>query len=243
MDPVSLSLILAGILPVVAATINYARNYKEAMANRSKSIASMITELKTLEACLERLTDFLNHDVQKRGNLQFDDKSVLQSCCLACTSKLKALYKKLGEGSNGKLSRFMWPPGEKEHEKTLKELRNFTSWMQFALSIDGCRLLSRTREDVLCAMGQQLENFKTLPSIEIQSEKINGALHTQTLLLKQSVYDTQILVVLDWISTMKHGFNHSRIRGSRTTNTGLWLLQRKDYLLWRNNLSSQNILW
>jgi hypothetical protein len=42
---------------------------------------------------------------------------------------------------------------------------------------------------------------------------------------------------------MKHDQKHSRIRESRTENTGSWLLQTTEYLVWRDDLSTANLLW
>jgi len=90
--------------------------------------------------------------------------------------------------------------------------------MQFALSGDECRLLSRTREDVLEIMGQQLEHFKTIQSIELQTTKLNDLVQAQNNLLEHSSHEEKRAKVLDWISTTIHDHKHSRIRGSRKKN-------------------------
>jgi hypothetical protein len=243
MDPVTFALGIAGVLPLVAAAIRFARSYRDAIRNRSKSIATLIVELEALEACLKSLGEFLNSDALKTGDVKFDDTSVLRSCCSVCETKLGNLCKKLGQEENGNASRYLWPLSEKEHEKTVQELRNFTIWMQFALSVDGCRLLSRTREDVLQIMGQQLEQFKTIQSIQLQTLKLSDVIEAQTRLIEQSNQQEAKRKLLNWISTMKHDQKHSRIRGSRTENTGSWLLQTAEYLVWRDDLSAANLLW
>ena len=242
MDPVSVGLGIAGVLPLVAAAIKFASSYRDAIRNRSKSIATLILELEALEACLKRLDEFLNSDVLKANDVKFDDTSVLRSCCSACETKLSNLCKKLSQDER-KVSRYLWPLSEKEHEKTVQELRNFTTWMQFALSINGCRLLSHTREDVLQIMGQQLEQFKTIQSIQLQTLKLSDAVQAQTRLIEQSNQQEAKRKLLDWISTIKHDQKHSRIRGSRTENTGSWILQTTEYLVWRDDLSAANLLW
>ena len=79
---------------------------------------------------------------------------------------MKSLRKKLGQVSDSRTSRYLGPLNEKEHQKTVQELRVFAQWMQFALSVDGCSLLSRTSDDVLEILEQQLESFRALQALE-----------------------------------------------------------------------------
>lgn len=243
MDPVSLALGIGGILPLVTAAIKLAREYSNAVRNRSESIKNLLVELESLDTCIKSLSEFLNGDELRRGEIKFDNASVLRSCSAACEKKLIILCKKLSEQGQGRVARLLWPLSEKEHTKTVQELRNFTTWMQFALSIDGCRLLSSTKEAVLEVMNQQLEHFSTVQSVHIETVKLNDALQTQTRLMEQSSQDETRRKLLEWISTTKHDQKHSTVRKNRAENTGSWLIQREEYLQWRDDTSSSSILW
>jgi hypothetical protein len=154
MDPISLSLGIAGILPLIAKAISLARSYTDSIRKRNESIADLITELEALQSTVANLKEFLKDDALRNTDVMFRENSVLHSCRMACEAKLRSLCRKLGQEVDGKRSRFLWPFSEKEHQKTVQELRNFTNWIQCALSVDGCRLLARTSDDVLKLMGE-----------------------------------------------------------------------------------------
>jgi len=242
MDPVSLALGIAGVLPLVVNAIKYARGYRDAIRNRSNTIAALVAQLETLESCLKSLDQLLA--AQKSGNLVFSDASVLKSLCSACELKLKVLCKKLGQTKTGRTARFLWPLTESEHEATMQDLRNFVTWLQFSLSIDGCRLLSHTREDVLDMMYQQLEHFRTIQAVESQAQRLNEMVQEQSRMLEKSQEIESRRRTLDWISTMNQDHKHLGILEARAENTGSWLLQRAEYVRWRDDLEAENnILW
>jgi hypothetical protein len=243
MDPVSLSLGLAGILPLVANAITSAKRYMDAVATAKKSIAILITELEALQRNVVSLQELLKADDLSCGSVIFRENSVLLSCSAACETKLRILCNKLGQEANGKRSRFLWPFSEKEHQKTVQELRNFTIWMQFALSVDGCRLLSRTSDDVLKLMAQQLDQFRTIQSLEASTLQIYDVVKDQKRILEASVEQETRKTILDWISSVKNYQKHQVLQLSREENTGTWLLRREEYLRWRDGLSSSKILW
>ncbi|CAJ2506545.1 Uu.00g006750.m01.CDS01 [Anthostomella pinea] len=77
--------------------------------------------------------ELLNSDALQSRTIKFNETSVLRSCCSACETKLRELYKKLAKEGNGRMSRYLWPLSEKEHEKAVQSVRNFTTWIQLAL--------------------------------------------------------------------------------------------------------------
>ncbi|KAH8657971.1 hypothetical protein BX600DRAFT_384402 [Xylariales sp. PMI_506] len=243
MDPLSLTLGIAGILPLIASAIKCAHEYRNSIHNRQQSIASLVAELEALEACLKQLGHFLSSDIPQNQSIKFDSSSVLRSCCLSCEGKLKELCKKLGQESDRKRSRFLWPLSEKEHEKAIQNIRNFTLWIRLALSIDGCILLSHTSEDVLQIMNQQLEQFKAIQSIEDQAKLIQLVVEREARLAADSRDKTLRKAILNWISATQHDQKHIVIQSTRVPRTGTWVLKDGLYSKWRDLDSKEAALW
>lgn len=242
MDPLSLSLGIAGILPLIATAIKTCKEYVDTVRSARESIATLVMELEALQFNVSNLHDLLKGDVFDDSPVRFHETSVLLSCSAACEAKLRSLCKKLAQEANKKRSRFLWPFTEKEYEKTVQEIRNFTNWMQFALSVDGCRLLSRTSDDVLKLMGQQLEQFRTIQTLEAGTLRILDLVEEQQRAIQVNTQRESRRNILNWISTAKHYQKHQLIQASRAQNTGMWILQRHEFIQWRNDTSSSNVL-
>ncbi len=241
MDPVSLGLTIAGLVPPITKAIGCAKEYSDKVRTAREAMAALITELEALQFSVRNLHGFLKSDALSGDDLRFQQTSVLLSCSKACEEKLQSLSQKLGQESSGRRSRFLWPFSEKEHQKTLQELRNFTSWMHFALSIDGCKLLSRTSDDVLKLLAQQLEHFKIIQSLGDTVAQISSTVQEQERRFEDTAAREARRQILDWISTTKYYQKHQALRESRARNTGNWILQTSEYLRWRDGTGTT--LW
>jgi hypothetical protein len=247
MDPLSLSLGIAGLLPLIAKAIKGAKDYRDAVISAKDSIAALISELEALQFNVQNLQGFLEGDTLNDSNLRFSQTSVLLSCSSACEAKLQALCRKLGQQveDSGRRRRFLWPLNEKEHQKTVQELRNFSQWMHFALSIDGCKLLSQTSDDVLRVLGHQLEQFRAIESLEKTTAQIYNTVHAQKLMIEDSRAQEIRTKTLDWISAVNYGQKHQTLKASRAENTGHWILRSPEYTRWRDGQGRDQsvVLW
>lgn len=242
MDPLSLSLGIAGILPLIATAITTSKEYIDNVRSARKSIATLINELEALQANVTNLNELLKDNTLNADAVRFNKSSVLFTCSAACEAKLKSLCQKLSQEGKGKRSRLLWPFTEKDYQKTIQELRNFSSWMQFALSVDGCRLLSRTSDDVLKLMAQQLEQFRTVQALEADTLRILDVVTDQKRVIQDNIERETRKDILDWISTSKHFQKHRLIQTSRAQNTGTWILRKEEFVQWREEKSSSNVL-
>jgi len=237
MDPLSVALGIAGLLPLIAKAIQCAKEYKDGVSSARTSIATLISELEALQFNVTNLHEFLKADSGTGGDIvRFQQTSVLLVCSASCETKLQSLCRKLGREGNGKRSRFLWPFSEKEHQKTVQELRNFTTWMHFALSVDGCRVLSQTSDGVLQILGKQLEQFTAIQSLERTTDQIFDNVQAQGLIFEKSQAQADRRDILDWISKANSSYQqkHQELRSSRTKDTGDWLLRSRRYSQWRN---------
>jgi hypothetical protein len=241
MDPFSLTVGIAGLTGLVATSITFARNYLSGVKNAKESIRMLVTELEALQENLMNLDALLKSASAK--NLTFEPNSVLRTCTSACEASLKTLCKKLSQVGESKTSRYLWPLIENEHQKTMQELRNFAQWIHFALSIDGCSLLSRTSDDVLKVLEGQLENFKTLQTLGETASQLNKAVQYQSQMLEDDKLAKNRGLVLSWISETDSEQKHHSVRQPRVEGTGGWLLGRRDFLSWREGTAVSNVLW
>lgn len=243
MDPLSLTFGIAGLLPLVAKAITSAKDYAHGVRTAKEAIAALITELEALQFSLTNLQRFLQSFGDAPDNLRFEHSSVLVTCTAACKTKLVSLCQKLGDTASLR-GRLLWPFSEKEHQKAVQELRNFTTWMHFALTIDGCRLLSQTSDDVLRVLAQQLDHFKATQSVAETVTQISSSLKEQTLLLETSREQQKRKQILDWISTTKYYQKHQALRASRAQNAGDWILRSPEFVKWRDSAEEKDaVLW
>ena len=241
MDPFSLAVGIAGLAGLDTTTIKYARSYISATKSGKDSIAALITELEALQANLNSLESFLRSASAK--DISFQPASVLQSCRTTCEASLKLLCKKLDQVSGSKTSRLLWPLSEKEHQKTMQDLRNFSHWIQFALSIDGCRLLSQTSDDVSKILESQLKGLRALQTLQETASTLNDdvQLHIQVVQGERSERTRDH--ILSWISTTDHGQKHNSVGLPRVEERGGWLLERPEFLKWESGSAVSNLLW
>lgn len=243
MDPLSISFGIAGVLPLIAKVITSAHQYAKAVAGAQDMIASLLLELHVLEGAVRKLEALLLSDGLASSDVKFDQTSVLLSCAAALEVKLQALLQKLTRASAQKLGRFLWPLTEKEHQTTLGELRRFSAWIQFALSVNGCRLLAQTAESVVAVLAQQLDQFQATHRLDATTTALCSAVQAQTRVLEQGAARGSRQRVLDWLSTAKYSARHSILQRARTKDTGRWLLDSERFIQWRDGHARSRVLW
>ncbi|XWW98866.1 hypothetical protein V2A60_006870 [Cordyceps javanica] len=245
MDPLSISFGVAGVLPLIAKVIATAHQYVQAVAGAKNMIASLILELEVLESAVRNLESLLRGESLAAADVKFDQMSVLLSCTAAIETKMQALARKLDRDSAQKtLGRLLrWPLTEKEHQRTVTELRGFSTWIQLALSVDGCRLLARTSDSVVSVLAQQLEQQRATRRLEDAASRLGGAVREQTALLERGADRERRESVLDWLSTARHDARHAILQRSRARDTGSWLLASAAFTRWRDGLAASRVLW
>ncbi|CAD6564823.1 MAG: hypothetical protein ASARMPREDX12_004447 [Alectoria sarmentosa] len=242
MDPFSLTVGIAGILTLAAQTAKVARAFVNSAKHAKDSAKEMLQELDVLHFNLSRLENFLK--TENQVGQSFDGTSVLVSSTIACRNKLTELHDKLDRVDRNRIMQLKWPLGAKEHQETIGQLRAFAQWVQFALTVDGCALLSKTSTEVLEILGQQLETFHLLGDIDRRAQSIEQSLIDQTRILRDDRAVREREQVLEWLSTFKHEQKHHDIRMPRVEGTGKWLLQKVIFQQWRDDPKSRdNTLW
>ena len=135
MDPFSLTVGITSLVALTAQTLNLTKKYFHGVKNASKSAAELSAQLHFLRSILSRLDELLRGDDAKGQS--FNDDSVLVSSVSACKTRLHMLHGKLNAVGESLMGRLKWPLNEKEHQESIQELKTLSTWIQFAITIDG----------------------------------------------------------------------------------------------------------
>jgi hypothetical protein len=241
MDPFSLAVGISGLVGLLGQALTFAKTYYSGAKHARESAAALVLELEALLSNLARLDEFLRCESTK--GIAFNQSSTLRSSTSAFVTRRTALCAKLVRVRESKTQRLLWPLSEAEHMKAIQNLRAFTQTIQFALSVDGCALLSRTSDDVVKVLQQQIETIKTLHMVEDYTAELREAVVDQTSILQKNQEAKLRDDVLNWISRSDYVRKHHTVRLPRVDGTGGWLLQHPKYVAWRDDESSSNVLW
>ena len=245
MEPVSFVASIAGLVGLVAQTSKITKTYIHEARHGKENANEFLKELDVLHFNLSRLDKFLTSELETTRH--FDDTSVLVSSTHACRNKLDALNDKLLIGCQTrhfKISTFVWPLKVNEHRQVIGELRAFAQWIQFALSIDGFALLSRTSAEVLEVLRNQLDSFQLLQKVDDRTLAIERSLNEQSQFQNMSRANEERDRILTWISTLDHMQIHDDTRKPRARGTGKWFLRETSFRNWEDiSRPGNNVLW
>ena len=231
MDPFSLAAGIAGIVGLTGQALKVIRAFVHETRHGKEAAAELLNELTVLHFNLSRLDLFLR---SANGGIQFQDTSVLVSSSFSYRDKLKLLREKLDVASKSRLTPFKWPLNNTEHHQTVEELRAYAQCVQFSLSVNGCALLSKTSDEVVDVLKNQLKAFQLLETVSHRTLSYNQSLAQQTQILQDHHAAEERDKVLDWISVIKHEQKHHDIRLPRVGGTGDWFLELDEFRRWRD---------
>lgn len=152
MDPLSVTAAIAGLvglaLQATKATTMYPKEAKEA----KQAANELLAELGALQSGLSQLENLIKIDT----NHKFSDTSVLVMGIKACRSRLSTLCGKLDGIPRSWVRRMSWPLNKIEHQEVIQGLKALTQWIQFAVNVDAFSLLSKTSNQVIDVLSNQL---------------------------------------------------------------------------------------
>lgn len=243
MDPFSLAVGVAGLLGLVGKIIELTSKYTKGVKHAAAAASELLDTLETLGSVLSRLDGLLKDDTKQA----FPSTSALATSINACRNKLIVVHTKLEETAKHPSKRLLWPLSSNNHQETLRDLRTCAQWIQFALTIDGSTLMAKTSDEVVQVLGNQLDMFHRVGSLETNvhtTHKVVVDTHRKIVDLDAASRRGKIL---DWISNDKAEQKHHEIRLPRLTGTGAWLLQDSSFELWRDqtldSCESPSVLW
>ena len=174
-DPFTLATGIAGLISLSLEVTKTAHQYIQGVRNSSKDIEDFLQELAALTDVLRQLDVFLKKD--ETGKRSFDQTSVLVKTYKACHNSLEKTRSTLQRRINEHklLKALTWPFVGKEHQEVISAILRWIHTFQFALTIDGCVLLSKTTREVSAILGYQL---KTLDETKKIAHLVPGLLQS-----------------------------------------------------------------
>ena len=182
-DPFTLATGIAGLISLSLEVTKIAQQYIQGVRNSSKDIDDFLQELAALTDVLRQLDAFLKKD--EAGERSFDQTSVLVKTYKACRSSLEKTRSALQSRVNHHklLKALTWPFVGKEHQEVISAILRWIHTFQFALTIDGCVLLSKASSDVSAILTNQLKTLHEtkkiahlVPGLLRSTEKATGSL-------------------------------------------------------------------
>lgn len=264
MDGISVASGVAGLITLGLQVSGTIAIYINSIKERDKNIRELHDELLLLGEVLSGLRDFLVGE--KAKGRSFDTNSVLQTAIRDCRTRIERIGDKLKPSDGGKVSRALdklkWPFEQREVMQMTENLRRFAQTFQFAFTIEGCNLLSKTSEDASKGLQQMLETSKKISELSAQmglsadesskraaqleqiialvpllnktAANVNELTHAARLseLREQERRTTDIL---DWLAPVSVLHKHRDLQLKRTPGTGNWLLEKPQFLDWMNS--------
>ncbi|KAH0561957.1 hypothetical protein GP486_003334 [Trichoglossum hirsutum] len=253
-DPFSVGTGIASIIGVALQLTIITKEFASGWKNCPDEVSSLHQELTCLQDVLENLEAFLRNE----SNHHFEKTSALYSAAGEYVLKLESLRKKLqrhvpteGNKIRQALERVKWPLERREVQKTLLELQRYAQLFNFAMSIDGCKLLSQTSSDILetlnilrtlstdvAGLSQQLSQLiQTVVSLPDRSNRIE--MISQSLRALESKWDAKNRQrLLDRLSCIDNESKHRKLRKIRHHGTGMWIIDSEPFKDWKEESGS-----
>ncbi|KAL8967130.1 MAG: hypothetical protein Q9183_003055 [Haloplaca sp. 2 TL-2023] len=239
MDPLSITFGLLTIVTTTVEVVAFAKNRLEKARRDKKAAGELLDQLKALQSSLEALEKLLrSHSLQP-----FSSTSALATNTRSCEDKLRSLCQELKEAEKTR-SRFQWPLSPQNHGDTLQELRDMVQWIQFAVSIDGMTILSKTSNEVIEILSHQLQTLHLIHKFNQRTETSYRVVVDIKDTLAASDAIQHRSNVLGWLSKISQQEKHNNVRSLHTHGTGQWLLQDPIFQQWKHRPTGhQTVLW
>lgn len=272
MDGVSVASGIAGLISLALQVSGTIAIYVNSIKERSKNIQELHDELLLLGEVLSGLRDFLASE-QAKGR-SFDNNSVLQKAITDCRDRIERIGNKLKPpDSSSRVSRAIgklrWPFDQKEVNQMTENLRRYSETFHFAVTIEGCNLLSKTSEDATKGLREMLDVSKKISELSAQmglsaEESSKRAFQIQQIMalipvLAKTAVDVnelshaarlaevreqerRITDILDWLAPVSWLHKHRDLQVKRSKGTGEWFLQHQVFKDWAEDETAEHDL-
>ncbi|KAL8872787.1 MAG: hypothetical protein Q9174_001640 [Haloplaca sp. 1 TL-2023] len=239
MDPVSIIIGLLGIVGPTIHAIRIARAHLKKVRRDKQAAGDLLDQLEVLQSSLESLKTLVSPEPRRL----FSPTSSLVTNTRSCENKLNLLCEQLKEAEKGH-SKFYWPLSPRDHDDTLQELKDMVQWLQFAVSIDGVTILSKTSDEVIKIFSHQLKIFQLIHELNQRTEASSRTILDIEDRLVASDAVLHRKNVLDWLSHISLQETHNRIRALHTHGTSQWLFRDPAFQRWKDQpLGYETLLW
>ncbi|KAK5056122.1 hypothetical protein LTR84_012675 [Exophiala bonariae] len=269
MDGISVASGVAGLITLGLQVSGTIAIYVNSIKERDKNIRELHDELLLLGEVLSGLRDFLVSE--KAKGRSFDTNSVLQTAIRDCRTRIERIGDKLKPSDGGKVARALdklkWPFEQREVMSMTENLRRFAQTFQFAFTIEGCNLLSKTSEDASKGLQQMLETSNKISELSVQmglsaDESSKRAAQLEQIialvpLLNSTAANVNELThaarlselreqerrtsdILDWLAPVAALHKHRDLQLKRTPGTSKWFLESPEFSNWIDSSSADH---
>ncbi|EXJ78295.1 hypothetical protein A1O3_09456 [Capronia epimyces CBS 606.96] len=271
MDGVSVASGVAGLISLALQVSQTVVVYLNSIKERSKNIKELHDELILLGEVLSGLRKLLLSERGKQST--FGSNSVLQKALLDCRDRIERIGDRLQTSDGGKVARTLeklrWPFEQKEVMEMAENLRRYTQTFQFALTIEGCNLLSKTSEDATKGLKAMLDESRKIQEwsnrIGLSTEEVSKRaaqleqILTLVPMLARTATDVTEIAqatrlaalreqerrtsdILDWLAPITSLHKHRDLQVRRAKGTGRWFLEHPHFLKWAEESSAEHDL-
>ncbi|OCT49282.1 ankyrin [Cladophialophora carrionii] len=272
MDGVSVASSVAGLVTLTLQVGGAVATYVTAIKERSKNVKELQDELLLLGEVLSNLRDFLNSE--KAAGRSFDRYSVLSKAIRDCRQRIERIGDRLKPPPDGgrflrAIDHLRWPFEQREVMQMVDNLKRYSQTFQFAFTIEGFNLLSRSSEDATKGLQEMLQVSKKISELSAQmglsteesSKRAAQLEHIIALvpMLAQTAADVNEISraarlaelreqerrttdILDWLAPVSSLHKHRDLQVRRAKDTGRWFFEHRDFVEWIDDGSTSHDL-
>ncbi|KAI5850567.1 hypothetical protein DFP73DRAFT_591460 [Morchella snyderi] len=154
MDPLSIVASTAGLISLLTEVVKACTRYAHSVNDYPSDVRELTEKVATLSFVLEQLLKFLREENANRP--AFGKTSTLVSASDHCLVGVRALCDRLERRKKRRtrMQSLAWPFAEAETRKEVQALHGYIEIYQFALTSDGCSLLSKTSAEVTLSLAE-----------------------------------------------------------------------------------------
>ncbi|EXJ57084.1 hypothetical protein A1O7_07428 [Cladophialophora yegresii CBS 114405] len=270
MDGVSVASSIAGLVTLTLQVGGTVATYVTAIRERSKNARELQDELLLLGEVLSNLRDFLNSG--KAAGRSFDSYSVLSKAIRDCRQRIERIGHRLKPPPDGgrfvrAIDQLRWPFEQREVMQMVDNLKRYSQTFQFAFTIEGFNLLSKSSEDATKGLQEMLQVSKKISELSAQmglsteesSKRAAQLEHIIALvpMLAKTAADVNEISqaarlaelreqerrttdILDWLAPVSSLHKHRDLQVRRAEDTGRWFLEHRDFLDWLDDRSTSH---
>ncbi|KAF8455796.1 hypothetical protein BDZ91DRAFT_686266, partial [Kalaharituber pfeilii] len=258
MDPFTITTGVAGLLGFTIQIGEILTAYIGQVKEAPEEAQTFLTEITAVSDVLKQLVGLL-----ETAETNFHATSALSNVVTFCEGKIRHVHAKLVKFHYGKnlKDRLRWPFHRHEFNDVAATVRNCTQVFAFSLTIENCKLLSKSSGEVLTDLSEQkkkmdslLPLFKNIPTemanlratldtissiLESRINEVATEVREVKSEIKSFMNDESIAKLLAWYSPLEPRKRHETIQATRVKDTGNWVLQNNTFKTWMKGESRQ----
>ena len=171
MDPFTAASGIAGLIAVATKTIHMVGEYVILVHEHKKHAETLHKELSLMKQVLDQLKTLVDEEKRKGKMISADDQdrnTVLGKAFIDCTQIIEQIQDRLKEPVNRfrkAMAKLQWPFEQKDILRMVDNLRRYTQLFQLSLTVENCKLLSKTFDAAREGLELQRDNCREVEKL------------------------------------------------------------------------------